>query len=101
MTGPEGDQPRGWWNVLEVEPPRRLLVEDGFADDAGVPVGSMPSTTMQVRIADRGPGGVTVTIESRFTSLEALEQLLGMGMEEGLREALGQIDAILAGADAR
>ena len=35
MTGPEGDQPRGSWNVLEVEPPRLLVVEDGFADETG------------------------------------------------------------------
>jgi hypothetical protein len=36
---------------------------------------------------------VTVTT---FPSVEALEQVLGMGMEEGLRAAMGQIDAVLA-----
>ena len=47
---------------------------------------------------DRRPaGGVTMTIASRFPSLEAMEQVLAMGMEEGIREAAGQIDAILAG----
>jgi uncharacterized protein YndB with AHSA1/START domain len=25
MTGPAGDQPHGYWDVLEVEPPRRIL----------------------------------------------------------------------------
>ena len=24
MTGPEGDQPRGWWEIVEMEPPNRL-----------------------------------------------------------------------------
>jgi hypothetical protein len=38
-----------------------------------------------------------MTIATRFPSLEAMEQVLAMGMEEGLREAMGQIDAILAG----
>ena len=37
-----------------------------------------------------------MSIESHFPSKEALEQLLAMGMEEGLTEAVGQIDAILA-----
>jgi hypothetical protein len=37
-----------------------------------------------------------MSIESRFPSREAMEQLLAMGMEEGLTEAVGQIDAILA-----
>jgi uncharacterized protein YndB with AHSA1/START domain len=96
MTGPEGDQPRGFWDVVEVDPPRRLVVQDGFADDAGNPIDAMPSTRMQVDITDRDGGGVTVTIASTFASLEAMEQLIAMGMDEGLRLALGQVDAILA-----
>ena len=97
MTGPKGDRPRGWWKVLEVEPPRRLVVEDGFADDSGAPNPELPTIVMRVDIADRA-GGVTMTIATRFPSVEAMDQLLGMGVEEGMREAVGQIDAILAGA---
>jgi hypothetical protein len=37
-----------------------------------------------------------MSIESRFPSTEAMEQVLAMGMEEGLTLAVGQIDAILA-----
>jgi hypothetical protein len=38
-----------------------------------------------------------MSIESKFPDAAAMEQLLAMGMEQGLREAVGQIDAILAG----
>jgi hypothetical protein len=38
-----------------------------------------------------------MSIESTFPSLEAMEQVLAIGMEEGLKLAVGQIDAILAG----
>ena len=38
-----------------------------------------------------------MSIESIFPSAEAMEQLLAMGMEQGLTDAVGQIDAILAG----
>lgn len=99
MTGPAGDRPQGWWRVLEAEPPRRLLIEDGFADETGSPDAAMPTTVMSVEITDR-PGGVTTTIVTRFPSLEAMEQLVAMGMEEGLQQAMGQIDAILAGTRA-
>jgi len=99
MTGPEGEQYRGWWNVLEVEPPRLLVFEDGFADETGAPNAAMPTSLARVEISDR-PEGVTITIVTRFPSLEAMEQLVAMGMEEGLQQALGQIDAILAGATA-
>ena len=43
-------------------------------------------------------GRTRMSIKSTFPSAEAMAQVLGMGMEEGLTEAVGQIDAILAGS---
>ena len=37
-----------------------------------------------------------MTVTSRFASTEQMEQLVAMGMEEGLRAAMGQIDGVLA-----
>jgi hypothetical protein len=36
-----------------------------------------------------------MTILTKFPSIEALDQLLAMQMEEGLTQALGQMDTIL------
>jgi uncharacterized protein YndB with AHSA1/START domain len=96
MTTPEGDQPRGWWDVLEVDPPRSLVVRDGFADDLGNRNDEMPSGLMRVSIDDIGGGRTRMTIASTFPSLEDMEKLLAMGQEEGMKQAIGQIDAILA-----
>jgi len=96
MTTPEGDKPRGWWEVLEVEPPRSLVVRDGFADELGNRNEEMPAGLMRVSIDDIGGGRTRMTIANSFPSAEAMEQLLAMGQEEGMKEALGQIDAILA-----
>ena len=47
-------------------------------------------------------GGKTrMSIESIFPDTAAMEQLLAMGMQEGLTLAVGQIDAILAEQPAR
>ena len=43
MTTPEGDQPKGFWDIVEVAPPHRLLVRDGFANDDGTPNEEMPA----------------------------------------------------------
>ena len=43
-----------------------------------------------------GDGRTRMAIESLFPSAEAMEQVLAMGMEEGMTQAVGQIDAILA-----
>jgi len=96
MTGPEGQTPSAWWVILEVDPPQTLVLRDGFANDVGEPDPTMPVTELRVTIDDLGNGRTRMRIENSFPSLEAMEQLLGFGMEEGLTQALGQIDAILA-----
>lgn len=97
MTGPEGDQHGGWWRVLAVDPPRSFEIQDGFADDSGHPDPAMPTMTVRVELAEAG--GVTQMVTtSTFPSAEAMEQLIAMGMEEGLRASMGQMDDILATA---
>ena len=95
MTGPEGDQHHGWWIVRSVNAPRGLEFEDGFADDSGVVNQDLPVTVTVASLSDRTGGGTTMTLEARFPSREALDHLVEMGMEQGLREALGQIDGLL------
>jgi len=95
MTGPEGDQARGWWQVLAVDAPRRLEFEDGFADAAGDPNPDMPTMTIAVELLERSGGGTRMAIETTFPSPEAMDQVLTMGMEEGMTLAVGQIDDLL------
>ena len=97
MTGPEGDQPHGWWRVVAVEPPHRLEFEDGFADENGAHLPDQPVMVMRLDLADRAGGGSTMTISTRFASVADMDQILAMGMEEGFTEALNQIEAVLAG----
>ena len=96
MTGPEGDQPKGYWDVLETDPPHRLIVRDGFANDDGSPNDAMPTGEMRVTIEDVGDGRTRMRITSIAPNAEAMEMVLAMGQEEGLKQAVGQIDAILA-----
>ena len=95
MTGPEGDQPRGYWVIDEVQPPHRLVFRDGFANEDGSPNTDLPGNEVRVTIEEAG-GRTRMSIASIFPSTEAMEQLIGMGMEQGLTQAVEQIDAILA-----
>ena len=98
MTGPEGRvTPEGYWEIVELDPPRRMAIRDGFANSDGTPTADLPGPgEMNVFILPVGDGRTRMTIESIFPDTNAMEQLLAMGMEEGLTEAVGQIDAILA-----
>lgn len=96
MTGPEGDKYRGWWRVATVDAPTSLEFTDGFADQDGVPNADMPTTATRVMLTERD-GGTRMEMLSVFDTRDQMEQLMKMGMEDGLREAAGQMDGLLAG----
>jgi uncharacterized protein YndB with AHSA1/START domain len=95
MTGPEGEKAGGWWRFTAIQAPNRLEFDDGFADDDGAPVeaiGTGHATVTLEEIGDR----TRMTILSTFESEEQMNKMVEMGMEEGMKEAVGQIDAIIA-----
>ena len=96
MTSPEGEQHHGWWKVVSVDEPRRLELQDGFADAEGEPDETLPTTRSIVTFAELASGATRMVIETQFPSRDAMEQMVSMGMEEGMTAAIGQIDEILA-----
>ena len=95
MTGPDGDQPRGWWRITSVNPPKSLEFTDGFANEDGTPNADMPITRVHMQLTEHG-GGTRMELRSIFESREQMEQLVSMGVVEGLQQAVGQMDALLA-----
>lgn len=95
MTGPEGDEHYGCWDWTALDRPRSFEVIDRFADETGAPSADLPAMRA-VFAFDETESGTRLTTTSSFDSLEQLEQLVAMGMEEGTREAMAQIDAVLA-----
>jgi uncharacterized protein YndB with AHSA1/START domain len=95
MTTPEGDQPRGFFEIVEAEAPHRLVFRDGFANADGTPNSDLPLGEARVTIDEIATGRTRMSILSIFPDAAAMEQLLAMGQEEGLKEAVGQIDGIL------
>lgn len=98
MTGPDGAQHHGWWRVVAVDPPHSLEIEDGYAHDGGRPNDDLPTTSIVVRLAAVTATRTRMTVTSRFASLADMEQAIAMGQDEGVALAMGQIDAVLAGA---
>ena len=95
MTGPDGDVSRGYWEWVAVDELKSFEVRDGFANPDGTANPQMPSMRMTFAFEAR-PGGSRVSTTTYFNSIDELEKLLGMGMEQGMTEAMGQMDAVLA-----
>lgn len=95
MTGPDGSSERCLWRFLAVEPGRSFEVENGFAREDGRPDETKPSMRM-VFTFEQTAGGSRFTGETYFHSLESMEQLVEMGLVEGMQSALGQMDDVVA-----
>ncbi|BDI22542.1 SRPBCC family protein [Herbiconiux sp. L3-i23] len=96
MTGTEnGDSHGGYWEWTAVDAPNSFVVNDGFLAEDGTATTGLPVTRMYFTFAPTD-SGTRVTTVSSYDSLEGLEQVLAMGMEEGLRQSMAQIDDVLA-----
>ena len=96
MTSPEGERFHGVWHVVAVDPPRSLHVEDSFADADG----NVNPGQMQMRLTEQD-GRTRMELISVNATKEAMQQLLDMGAAEGMQQAIGQMDALLADRPSR
>lgn len=96
MTGPRGESARGQWEFVAIEPARRIEVLDSFVDDDGRVNAEMPSMRMTFDIEETVSGSRLVST-TYFPSVEALEQMVAMGMVEGSTMAMSQLDRVLEG----
>jgi uncharacterized protein YndB with AHSA1/START domain len=95
MTSPEGERYYGYWTVLEVDEPRSFSVEDGFAHEDFSPNTDLPISTC-VSSFTAQDGGTRAEYVTTYTDRESLQTVLDMGVEEGSRSAIDQIDELVA-----
>ncbi len=96
MTSPEGERYHGWWTITDVNAPNGLGFDDGFSNADGSRNDDLPSAHADVEITPRDGGGTRMTITTVYPSTEAMQQVLDMGMEQGITMAIGQMDGLLA-----
>lgn len=95
MTGPDGDVSRGYWQWLSVKPQQSFEALDGFALADGSPNTAMPSMRM-VFVFETTDTGSRVMTTTYFNTADELAQLVDMGMQEGMKQVMGQMDLVLA-----
>ena len=90
LTGPQGEKWSGSWEFTAVNPISSFEAKDGEdnAEDENMP--SLMKFTFEST-----PTGSRMTCVTRFASVAAMEHS-ATGMEEGLRAAMPQLDALLA-----
>jgi uncharacterized protein YndB with AHSA1/START domain len=94
MTSPEGERFAGFWDITETNEPKGFSFEDGFADLEFNPTPDMPVGKNVFTFAEHD-GGTRATYVCTNATAEAFQQVLDMGMAEGMTSALNQIDELL------
>jgi len=97
MTGPAGNRSNGWWQMKVIDKPNRIEFANGFAGDDGEPMPDMPPATGFATFVATGDG-TRMTAMTQFLDLAQMEMMIGMGMAEGMAQAIGQIDVLLTSA---
>jgi uncharacterized protein YndB with AHSA1/START domain len=97
MTGPAGETPRGWWRIDAIDKPRRLDFANGLAGDDGEPASDVDPMSGYV-VFEATDSGTRMTAVTHFVDTAQMQAMLDMGMQEGMTQAIGQIDALLSPA---
>ena len=84
-----------YWKFLSVDPGKSFEVEDGFSEPEGTVYAEVPPMRMVFTFEPTG-AGVRMSTVTHFASADALAHTLEMGMEEGMKAAMGQMDEVLA-----
>ncbi|HRO66732.1 MAG TPA: SRPBCC domain-containing protein [Pseudobdellovibrionaceae bacterium] len=94
MVGPENQKHWSKMNYLSVHRPEKIEMEDFFCDENGRADEKMPISKGEM-LFSKTDSGTKVDFRIGFPTVEALNQTVQMGFEEGMSQCLDQLDALL------
>lgn len=94
MVEPNGTEYWGWTTFIEIKPIDYYTSTDAFTNEAGEINTDLPQAKWIVSFTTKGENAVVETIIT-YNSLEDLEVVIQMGMEDGLTSTLERLDELL------
>ncbi len=94
MVDPDGTEYWGRTDYLKIQAMEFYTALDGFSDSEGNINPEFPQAKWHVNFKKQGKNTIVATLIS-FDSLEDLEMVIKMGMEEGMKSTLEGLDEIL------
>lgn len=95
MNGPDGEQHFGRMDFLEIEPESKYVAADVFCDASGTANPDLPRQTFTTTFDDEGDTTRVIVIVD-YESVEDLQKVIQMGMEQGVTMAQDQLEELLA-----
>lgn len=95
MVDPEGTEYWSYTEYLDINPIDYYRTIDAFSDSEGTINKDLPRAKWLVTFNDKDDNS-TVTTVVTYNSLNDLETIINMGMEEGMTATLEKLDELLA-----
>ena len=95
MVGPKGERHPGRTDYRQINPHTSFTGEDSFCDEAGTINYEMPVAKFKCLFEVKS-GKTLVTMATEYASEEHLQQVIQMGMKEGLSMAFDNLDEVLS-----
>ncbi len=94
MVEPEGKEYWGRMDYLTINAPKNYTGLDSFCDDRGEINPELPRANWNVSFHELGENSLVHTVVT-YKSLEDLEAVIKMGMEEGMTSTMERLDDLL------
>jgi uncharacterized protein YndB with AHSA1/START domain len=94
MVEPNGTEYWGYTGYLKIKPIDYYTASDAFSNEAGEINTELPRAEWLVTFTDKGENALVETVVT-YKSLSDLEQVVQMGMEQGIVATLEKLDALL------
>ncbi|MCU0435788.1 MAG: SRPBCC domain-containing protein [Bacteroidia bacterium] len=94
MVAPDGNEYWGYTSYIKVDPIDYYETRDAFSNEAGEINEALPRAKWEVTFSDKGENTLVRTIVY-YASLNDLETIINMGMQEGMTATLQKLDELL------
>jgi uncharacterized protein YndB with AHSA1/START domain len=94
MVEPNGQEYWGRMDYQTIQPIDHYTALDGFCDDTGTLNPDLPRSKWDVTFSDMAAHTLVTTVVF-YSSAEALQQVIDMGMKDGLTSTLERLDEFL------
>ncbi|WP_250464138.1 SRPBCC family protein [Microbulbifer litoralis] len=94
MVDPDGNEYWGIMDYITIQPIENYTALDGFCDDSGKLNPELPRARWDVTFTEAEDHAFVETLVA-YNTLEDLESVIKMGMEEGLTSTLERLDELL------
>ena len=94
MVDPDGTEYWGYTEYHEITPIDYYRTIDAFSDSEGTINPDLPQAKWHIQFSDKAEYSLVTTVVT-YDSLEDLETVINMGMEEGMISTLERLDELL------